>query len=153
MTTALANSIILQGPNGQRDEFIAASGSAIKPGMLVKRTTAGPYSECNVHATSGGTGCTLIVLEDDYQGDTVQSAAGVTRTYTVGDRIFAEYALPGAKRHLLLKASENVAIGDLLISDGTGLFIKTTGTPLKYFAVVEEASNVASNQLIQCRIL
>jgi hypothetical protein len=40
-----------------------------------------------------------------------------------------------------------------LISNGAGKLIKTTGTPLKYFAVAEEASNTASDQLIKVRIL
>lgn len=154
MTTALANSIILGGPNGQREELTAASGTAIRPGMLIRRTTVGPNSQCNVHATSGGMGSTLIALEDDYQGDTVQSGSGgTTRVYAVGDPVFAEYALPGAKRYLLLKASENVVIGDFLISGGDGTFIKTTGTPVKTFAVAEEASNTGTAQLIMARIL
>lgn len=154
MTNALANSIILGGPNGQREEFIAASGTAIKPGMLLRRTTAEPTSQCNVHNVSGGTGPTWIALEDDYQGDTVQSGSGGTgRTYTVGDPVFAECAIPGAKRYMLLLASENVAINDLLISNGAGKLIKTTGTPLKYFAVAEESSNTGTDQLIKVRIL
>lgn len=149
MTTAAANTIFLDGLRGNREELVAASGTSIKPGMLIRRTSA---NEANVHNVSGGAGATLIAVEDEYQGD-YTSTGGVDKAYAVASPVFCEYALPGAKRYLLLKASENVAIGDFLISGGDGTFIKTTGTPSKVFAQVEEASNVASAQLIRARIL
>jgi len=150
MTTAAARTIHLNGPRGQREEKVAASGTSIKPGMLVRKTSA---DEFNVHNVSGGVGPTLLVHEDEFQGDATSGSTGVGNTYSVGAPVFAEYCLPGALKYVLLKASENVAIGDYLISDGTGLFIKTTGTPAKTFFQAEEASNVASNQLIKARVV
>lgn len=144
MATSTSRTIRLGGPNGQMDEFVAASGSAIKPGMLVRKTTA---TAGNVHATSGGEGAMLIAHEDALQG------LGIDDAYAVDAVVFCEYVLPGAKRNVLLKADENVAIGDFLISGGDGTFIKTTGTPTRTFAICEEASNVATTNHIAARFI
>lgn len=144
MTIAAARTIKLAGPDGVQEEFVVASGATLKPGMLVRRTSA---TECNVHNVSGGDGASLVLLEDGYQGLGVDDSAAATT------RVFAEYVIPGAKRYARLKASENVSVGDLLISGGDGTLIKTTGSPVKVFAVCEEASNVASQELIMVRFI
>lgn len=144
MTIAAARTIRLAGPDGVQEEFIVASGATLKPGMLVRRTSA---TECNVHATSGGAGASLILHEDAYQG------LGVDDSAAQATRVYAEYVLPGAKRYARLKANENVAVGDSLISGGDGTLIKTTGTPVKVFAIAEEASNVATQELIMVRFI
>jgi hypothetical protein len=144
MTIAAAQTIRLAGPDGVQEEFLVASGATLKPGMLVRRTSA---TECNVHATSGGDGATLILHEDALQG------LGVDDSAAAATRVYAEYVIPGAKRYARLKANENVAVGDSLISGGDGTLIKTTGSPVKVFAICEEASNVASQQLIQVRFI
>jgi hypothetical protein len=146
MATATANSIFLDSMRGNREELVAASGTSILPGMLLRRTSA---NEANVHNVSGGNGPALLAVEDEYQDSA--PTGGVTKTYAAGGPVFCEYVLPGSKRYVLLKASENVAIGDFLISDGAGLFIKTTGTPARQFCQVEEASNVGTNNLIKVR--
>jgi hypothetical protein len=144
MTIAAAQTIRLAGPDGVQEEFLVASGATLKPGMLVRRTSA---TECNVHNVSGGDGATLILHEDALQG------LGVDDSAAAATRVYAEYVIPGAKRYARLKASENVAVGDHLISGGDGTLIKTTGSPVKVFAICEEASNVASQQLIQVRFI
>jgi hypothetical protein len=144
MTIAAANTIRLAGPDGVQEEFLVASGATLKPGMIVRRTSA---TECNVHNVSGGDGATLILHEDALQG------LGSDDSAAAGTRVYAEYVIPGAKRYARLKANENVAVGDSLISGGDGTLIKTTGSPVKVFAICEEASNVASQQLIQVRFI
>lgn len=144
MTIAAAQTIRLAGPDGVQEEFLVATGATLKPGMLVRRTSA---TECNVHNVSGGDGATLILHEDALQG------LGVDDSAAAATRVYAEYVLPGAKRYARLKASENVAVGDQLISGGDGTLIKTTGSPVKVFAICEEASNVATQQLIQVRFI
>lgn len=144
MTILAARTIRLAGPDGVQDEFVVASGATLKPGMLVQRTSA---TQCNVHATSGGDGASLILHEDAYQG------LGVDDSCAAGTRVYAEYVLPGAKRYARLKAAENVAVGDSLISAGDGTLRKTTGTPVKVFAIAEEASNVAGQELIMVRFI
>ena len=142
MTIAAARTIRLAGPDGVQVEFVAAA--SLKPGTLVRRTSA---TQCNVHATSGGDGATLILHEDAYQGHGVDDATAS------GGRVYAEYVLPGAKRYARLKAAANVVVGDLLISGGDGTLIKTTGSPVKVFAIAEEASNVATEELIMVRFI
>jgi len=144
MTIAAAQTIRLAGPDGVQEEFLVASGATLKPGMLVRRTSA---TECNVHNVSGGDGATLILHEDALQG------LGVDNSAAEATRVYAEYVIPGAKRYARLKASENVSVGDHLISGGDGTLIKTTGSPVKVFAICEEASNVATQQLIQVRFI
>jgi hypothetical protein len=144
MTIAAAQTIRLAGPDGVQEEFLVASGATLKPGMLVRRTSA---TECNVHNVSGGDGATLILHEDALQG------LGVDDSAAAATRVYAEYVIPGAKRYARLKANENVSVGDHLISGGDGTLIKTTGSPVKVFAICEEASNVASQQLIQVRFI
>lgn len=144
MTIAAAQTIRLAGPDGFQEEFKVASGATIKPGMIVRRTSA---TECNVHNVSGGDGASLIVHENALLG------LGVDDSATAGGDVFAEYVIPGAKRYARLKASENVAVGDQLISGGDGTLIKTTGTPSKVFAICEEASNVATQNLIMVRFI
>lgn len=144
MTIAAAQTIRLAGPDGVQEEFKVASGATIKPGMIVRRTSA---TECNVHNVSGGDGATLIVHENALYG------LGVDDSATAAGDVFAEYVIPGAKRYARLKASENVAVGDHLISGGDGTLIKTTGSPVKVFAICEEASNVATQQLIMVRFI
>jgi len=144
MTIAAAQTIRLAGPDGVQEEFLVASGATLKPGMLVRRTSA---TECNVHNVSGGDGATLILHEDALQG------LGVDDSAAAATRVYAEYVIPGAKRYARLKASENVSVGDHLISGGDGTLIKTTGSPVKVFAICEEASNVATQQLIQVRFI
>lgn len=144
MTIAAARTIRLAGPDGVQEEFKVASGATIKPGMIVRRTSA---TECNVHNVSGGAGASLIVHENALVG------VGVDDSATAAGDVFAEYVIPGAKRYARLKASENVAVGDHLISGGDGTLIKTTGTPSKVFAIAEEASNVATQELIMVRFI
>lgn len=148
MATATVNTIFCDGYRGVREELVAASGTTILPGMLIRRTSA---NQANVHNVSGGNGAALLAVEDEYQDSA--PTGGVTKVYAAGSPVFCEFVPPGAARNVLLKANENVVIGDLLISDGAGLFIKTTGTPTRQFCVVEEASNVATNNLIKARFI
>jgi hypothetical protein len=144
MTIAAANTIRLAGPDGVQEEFLVASGATLRPGMLVRRTSA---TECNVHNVSGGDGATLILHEDALQG------LGSDDPAAAGTRVYAEYVIPGAKRYARLQANVNVSVGDLLISGGDGTLIKTTGSPVKVFAICEEASNVATQNLIAVRFI
>lgn len=147
MTTALARTIHLNGDLGHKAELVVASGQTIKPGYLVQLTSAG---EATVHATAGGFGLPLLVHEDEYQGDAT-TTGGVAVAYTAGTPCFAHYCPPGSLKYVALKASENVAVGDALISAGDGTLKKTTGSPTQVFAFAEEASNTGSIQLIKAR--
>ena len=130
--------IVLQADGIRKDEA-KAGAAGIYPGMLIKHNSSG---EVIVHATSGGIGLRMLAIEDLGQGKTVDDV------YASGDQVTFVHVRPGYKTQVLLKASENVAIGDVLISAGTGKFIKTTGTPSQNFCIAKEASNVAADTLI-----
>lgn len=148
MATVDIRTIFLDTWRGPGEEKNAAAGTTIKPGMLLRITSA---DEFNVHNVAGGNGIAWLAHEDGYQHS--HPKGGVEQVYTAGEPVFAEVPPPGAKRAVRLKANENVVIGDALISDGTGLFIKTTGTPTRSYAIAVEASNVATEQLIKARFI
>lgn len=156
MTTANINTIQLDSVQGV--EVTGVTGAAgILPGMLVKPTAvSGVRPTFVVHDVAGGNGVFFLVLENRYYGDAT-SGGGVATAWANGSDIEVEIPTPGALRGVLLKASENVAIGDLLVSGGDGTFIKATafssGNPYRYFAQVMEASNTGTAQLIRARVL
>lgn len=156
MATADVQTIKLDSVQGVEVTGVAGAANIV-PGMLV-RPTGGTAVRPTflVHNVAGGNGVMFLVLENRYYGDAV-TGGGVTYAWTNGSDIEVEIPQPGSLRALLLKANENVAIGDLLVSGGDGTFIKATafssGNPFKYYAQVLEASNVASNQLIRARVL
>lgn len=156
MATADVNTIKLDSVQGV--EVTGVAGAAgILPGMLV-RPSGGTAVRPTfvVHNVAGGNGVLFLVLENRYYGDAT-SGGGVTQAWTNGSDIEVEIPVSGSLRAFLLKASENVAIGDLLVSGGDGTFIKATafssGNPFKYYAQVLEASNVGTAQLIRARVL
>lgn len=156
MATADVQTIKLDSVQGVEVTGVTAA-SGILPGMLV-RPTGGTAVRPTfaVHNVAGGNGVMFLVLENRYYGDAT-SGGGVTYAWANGSDIEVEIPPSGSLRAVLLKASENVAIGDLLVSGGDGTFIKATafssGNPFKYYAQVLEASNVGSNQLIRARVL
>ncbi len=113
----------------------AASATAIMPGSLCQRTSA---DVVQVHGTAGGTGVTYIAREDSLQGKTLDDA------YAPGNPVFLAIPVQGAVAQMLLTYGVSYAIGDLLISAGDGSLKKTTGTPLKYVAAVEEAVDLTA---------
>lgn len=152
MTTALARTIHLNGPLGHKEELVIASGQTIYPGMLILKTSAG---EASAHATAGGSGFSLLVHEDEYQGSAGAAPTnGVASAYTAGNPCFAHYCQSGSLKYVRLLASETVVVGTHLISDGTGRLKATTGTPAKVYAIAEEASAaVGTDNLIKARFL
>lgn len=156
MATADVRTIQLDSVQGVEVTGVA-SGSGILPGMLVRPTAvSGVRPTFAVHNVAGGNGVFFLVLENRYYGDAV-TGGGVATAWTDASDIEVEIPMPGSLRALLLKASENVAVGDLLVSGGDGTFIKATafssGNPYRYFAQVLEASNVGTAQLIRARVL
>ncbi len=156
MATADVQTIKLDSVQGV--EVTGVAGAAgILPGMLV-RPTGGTAVRPTfvVHNVAGGNGPMYLVLENRYFGDAT-SGGGVTYAWTNGSDMEVEVPVPGSLRACLLRASENVAIGDLLVSGGDGTFIRATafsaGNPFRYYAQVLEASNVGTAQLIRARVL
>lgn len=111
---ATNRTIQLKG-KGRYEEARAAG--AIKPGHLIKRTSADAVV---VHATAKGAGGRYFALEDALQGKTVDGA------YASGDVVPFTCAQPGDEIMARLSAGENIIIGDALESNGDGALQKFT---------------------------
>ncbi len=153
MTTANARTIIKNTEvEGVMIEKPTASGTSIKPGTFVARTSA---DELTPVATQGLSVPTLLVIEDKFQGD-VTSGGGVDTAYAAGAPARAEYCPPGALRYARVPTGVTLAIGDRLMVNNAGLLVAATGigtTPVpKVFATAEEAGTTSGEQLMLVRI-
>lgn len=132
------------------DEYKAAA--AITPGHLVYKTsTAGVVAK---HATAGGSCITAFACENTLAGKTVSD------DYATSDRVQVWFPRRGDIVIALIAANENIAVGDLLESNGDGtlreVVADTSAGTIKLDSVVgfaEEATNVASVAAIKVRII
>jgi len=92
------------------NEF-TATAVAITPGMLLELTSA---ELVQAHSSEGGPVLPMFALEDELQGK------GITDDYAVSAKIQVWTAVRGEEVYALLADGEDVAVGDFLISDGTG---------------------------------
>lgn len=134
--------IILRGPDPVRvDKFVAAAGSAIKPGHLVEQSAAGEVQE---HSTAGGNAESAFALPQDW----VEPSSGlnIDNAYAVGDTVFVGFFAPGTLVYAFLDNGQNVAAGAYLESAGNGNLqaagtAAATGDTRIVPAVAEEAVN------------
>jgi hypothetical protein len=87
------------------------AGTAITPGMLIAVASDG---EVDPNASAGGVCEKMFALEDELQGKTIADA------YAIGDPVQCWSATPGEEVFAWLADGEDVAIGDVLVSAGTG---------------------------------
>lgn len=109
----MSNTIRLKGC-GRYEEALA--NAILSPGHLIEILSTGKVRK---HATEGGLAERAFAIEDALQGKTVADA------YAADDRVGYVLAAPGDEINAVVKAGENVAIGDKLISAGDGTLIKT----------------------------
>lgn len=125
------------------------SGSAPKPGQHVSLKSSGEYELWNGSA-DGEQGETVLVTEDALLGKMVTDA------YAVSSRFYGYIPLAGDEVQVLVASGENIAIGDkLIIDDGTGKCIETTGTPEQevYRALESTGGALAADGLVLVRKL
>ena len=95
----------------------ADAGSAITPGHALSMDANGDYVP---HATADGKSTYLFadlqIDPDDYKTD----------AYDVGERVRAQHVRPGVKVEVIVGASQDLASGDFLVSDGDGTFVEQT---------------------------
>jgi len=103
------NSITIKSYVDNREEFVA--NAAITPGHLVEIMSTG---KLRAHATAAGNAAKRIALEDDMQGN------GVDTAYSAGNVVQTKTFLPGEKFLGILKDGETATIGSLLESAGNG---------------------------------
>lgn len=154
-------SCILISPceKGHRVEGIIGASITPKPGtaMQLQPATAlvgGRHTWELYNADDDGgrpKGPIIILLEDSYRGKTVSDA------YAAGDRAFGYIPVPGDELNLLL--GDVTGTGDdhtkgeiLIIDDGTGEFIATTGSPETEVAILlETVTDPTADTLAWCQ--
>lgn len=122
--------------DGHRMEGIIGAGLSPKPGTIMQLQIATAlkggrhtWELYNADADGGRPKGPFIVLtEDSYQGRTVNDA------YAAGDRAFGYVPRPGDELNLLVAniagtADDHTKGEMLIVDDGTGLLIATTGSP------------------------
>jgi uncharacterized protein with PhoU and TrkA domain len=139
----MSNTIKLK--NYVNNQFEALANAAITPGNLVEVMSTGKIRK---HATEAGNAVPMFAIEDALQGK------AITEAYAQNDVVRVWVPLRGDEVYALLKQSENVVIGDLLVSKGDGTLKKhvpessditavtnVTVKPLQIVAVALEALN------------
>ena len=147
--------IVTSEPHGR---FIEGTVSGTpKPGtcMQIKAATAADANgrhtwEVYNRAADGNQYLVAVLLPDHYRGKLVSDA------YVTGDHCFLYCPLPGDELNMLVAnivgTSDDFAVGDLLIiDDGTGKLIATTGTPeAEPFEVLETKAALTADTLVWC---
>lgn len=156
---AKGNEIIVSAePKGRFAEGIINSGETPKPGTIMQKlptqATQGNrfvYGAYNRDADGNRPAGAIWVLLPSHL-----SGKGPTDAYAAGDRCFLYCPLPGDELNLLhmnvAGTGDDVAKGDLLIVvDGTGKLIVTTGSPENEVAMALEArTDPTADGLIHC---
>jgi hypothetical protein len=92
-------------------EEYTATAVALTPGMLLEITSA---DLVQAHSTDGGTALPMFALEDELQGKEIDD------NFAVSAKIQVWVAVRGEMVYALIADDETVAIGDWLVSAGTG---------------------------------
>lgn len=137
--------IILKG-DPRLEEYDA--DAAITPGHILQLNSDG---EVLKHATEGGYWDGTVAGEDALQGREIDT------DYAAADKVTTHCTKPGDKFYPFLQATENVAIGDFLISAGDGTLIDidnatSAGVVKQVLAVVEEALDLSASGAAATRV-
>lgn len=105
------------------DEYLQADGEAneaITPGHLIEYDTSTELYK--KHATDDGIGIMpLFARKAPYAGtEDADGTIPIDVAYAQGDQCYAGIALRGARVNALIKANEDIAVGDKLVSAGDG---------------------------------
>lgn len=114
--------------NGRYLEGIAATGSAIIPGQLLRRTTV--VGEVNTHATADGPAQQLIAIENQLEGKSIDDP------YAEGDTVYIRLCLPGDRFLGRLNTGQSVTAGKYLTSAGNGNLKAVPAPPVSDDAIV-----------------
>lgn len=116
------NTIVVKG-RGHFIEGKLASGQTPIPGTCISLKSDGTYEAWN-GAADGERDEVIVLIENDFLGQLK------TQAYADGAQFRAYIPLPGDELQVYVTSGENIAIADkLIIDDGTGRCIETTGTP------------------------
>jgi hypothetical protein len=140
------NQIVLIGDGDNHDE--APASAALTPGHLLYTASTGKVAK---HATAGGFSGKAFAKEDALRGRDIDTA------YAADDIVSIHRAEPGDVIFAFIKAGQNIAIGDKLVSAGDGTLIKdttvATGVTVKdVVGEAKEAINLTAGGAVATRI-
>lgn len=148
--------IVVKG-NGHFIEGTLKTGSTPKPGTLMIMTSDAKDGSGNFTykpwdgALDGERDEVIILRENEGLGKTVTDA------YADSEHCYLYIPMPGDEVQVLFGnaagTADDVAIGDkLIIDDGTGKVIPTTGSPeMEPFKALEAYVDPTADQLLHCR--
>ena len=139
------NRIMLAG-DFRRDERVA--NATLYPGHLVEVLSTGKVQK---HSTEAGYAERAFAIEDALQGNAIADA------YAAADLVSINLVQPGAEVFAFLKAGEDVAIGEKLISAGDGTLIangsETSGaTVQQVVAIALEAKDLSASGAVATKM-
>lgn len=126
----MANTIKIKKYSDVIEEHVAAA--AINPGALIEITS---LDKVQKHATAAGNAIPMFALEDELQGK------GIDEAYALGDPVQCWIPNRGDVVYAILADEQNIAIGDLLVSNGDG-------TLKKYVSSDDSSYTQHPNQII-----
>lgn len=129
----MPNTVLLRGDNVTFRED--RCNEAVTPGHLLGFAA---NDRLQKHATSGGGAGRMFALEADFVG------TGVTTAYASGDRVPYADCAAGTVVWAHLASGQNVARGDILMSNGVGALTAITGTNIP-IAQADEDANASAN--------
>lgn len=142
-------------PKGVMMEGYIATGQTPKPGTIMQKDVSvalrgGRHTYTAYNRDADGdrpAGAFWVLLEDRFNAYRDETSA-----YAAGDRCFLYCPLPGEELNLLLQnvaGTATIAAGTkLMVDDGTGTLIATTGAPETEVALLLEAmTDIAADQL------
>jgi len=103
------------------------AGGVITSGMLVAVNSVGAVI---AHAVAGGVCSKMFALEDELQGRTIKD------NFVSGEPVQCWVTVPGEEVNALLADGEDVAIGEVLVSDGAGKL--KVATPNASAVIIEQ---------------
>lgn len=105
----MSNTIKLKNYLNVFEEYVASAG--ITPGHLIELISTG---KVQVHATEDGNVLPMFAIEDELQGN------GIDTAYVADDQVQVWIPTRGDQVNAILKDEETVVIGDFLVSAGNG---------------------------------
>lgn len=105
----------------------ALAAGTITPGMLIEWTSSTKFV---AHNSAGENASPMFAIENQLEGE------GISDNYSAGERVFARIFRPGDEVYAVCAASQTLAVGDLVESNGAGALQAhvpaSAGAPLEY---------------------
>lgn len=158
--------LVTPEPKGVFEDIIIVGTP--KPGVVMERTNAAlvggraSYNPAGTTAASGSRGMSAdgdrigicVLLEDDLRGITSDTA------FATGDRGKVYWPTNGEELNMLFQddgsgTSDDLVVNDkMIVDDGTGKVLKSTGSPeAEPFICLEAVTDPVADQLVWCKFI